>query len=32
MEEEWVVEKAEVMEAETAVEATYKGLCLLVCY
>jgi hypothetical protein len=33
MEEEWVVEEAEVMEAEAAVEANKtEGLCLLVCY
>jgi len=31
MEEEWVVEEAEVMEAEAAMEATER-LYLLVCY
>jgi hypothetical protein len=33
MEEEWVVEEAEVMEAEAAIEATVdESLYLLVCY
>jgi hypothetical protein len=33
MEEEWVVEEAEVVEAEATMEATEdEGLCLLVCY